>query len=72
MFEWVTDNEDTSITVLLHTPVSLRDWVMNINQLVAVSLGIEMALNGLDIGLTVSVTLETITCYDSMCTAIVT
>ena len=45
---------------------------MNINQLVAVSLGIEMALNGLDIGLTVSVTLETITCYDSMCTTIVT
>ena len=56
----------------LHTPVSLRDWFMNINRLVAVSLGIEMALNGLDIGLTVSVTLETITCYDSMCTTIVT
>ena len=45
---------------------SLKGQVMNINWLTAVTLGIEMALNGLDICLTVAVSLGTII-YTNSC-----
>ena len=37
---------------------------MNTNELVTMSLGIELTLNGLDIGLIAAVTLHTFTCND--------
>ena len=45
----------------IYKKVSTKDQVMNINEIAAMTLGIEMALNGLDIRLTVTMTLGTTT-----------
>ena len=45
----------------IHKKVSSKDQVMNINEIAAMTLGIEMVLNGLDIGFPVTMTLDTTT-----------
>ena len=45
----------------IYKKVSSKDQVLNINETAAMTLGIEMALNGLDIGLPVTMTLGTST-----------